>query len=298
MEFFRHDCQAHTDPRILRLLLSKGHEGYGIFWNLIEILALNPDKKIKLKDVEIYANAMRTQCENLKSIILDFELFKYDDEYFWSSRLMSFCKLVDKKSAKAKQSANRRWKPKKEGCERIANAMPPQCIRNANKTKLNKRKKEKEIYKEKVLETPEKLSIVSDFPEFLSDQKSDQKSNADFFGGEELIEAPTIELQKSKKFSKPTVEEVEKYFDEKNCFNAKVEANRFWNFYESNGWLVGKNPMKNWKSAANVNWIKALAPTDLNLKLEKELQELGQRDFTRKHGYDKFCEVLTRIATK
>ena len=34
----------------------------------------------------------------------------------------------------------------------------------------------------------------------------------------------------------------------------KTEAQKFFNYYESNGWKVGKNPMKNWKAAAN-NWI-------------------------------------------
>ena len=36
--------------------------------------------------------------------------------------------------------------------------------------------------------------------------------------------------------------------------DGKIEAEKFFNYYESNGWKVGKNPMKNWKAAAN-NWI-------------------------------------------
>ena len=32
-----------------------------------------------------------------------------------------------------------------------------------------------------------------------------------------------------------------------------VEAQRFWDYYESNGWRVGRNPMKDWKAAAR-NW--------------------------------------------
>jgi len=35
---------------------------------------------------------------------------------------------------------------------------------------------------------------------------------------------------------------------------AKIEAEKFVNYYESNGWKVGKNPMKSWGAAAN-NWI-------------------------------------------
>ena len=29
----------------------------------------------------------------------------------------------------------------------------------------------------------------------------------------------------------------------------KVDIQKFYNFYESNGWKVGKNPMKDWKAA-------------------------------------------------
>jgi len=32
-----------------------------------------------------------------------------------------------------------------------------------------------------------------------------------------------------------------------------VEAQRFWDYYESNGWRVGRNPMKDWKAAVR-NW--------------------------------------------
>jgi hypothetical protein len=48
------------------------------------------------------------------------------------------------------------------------------------------------------------------------------------------------------------LEEVETYFLEKE--KPKSEAHKFFNYYEANGWLVGKNKMKNWRAAAN-NWI-------------------------------------------
>lgn len=51
---------------------------------------------------------------------------------------------------------------------------------------------------------------------------------------------------KRKKFVPPTVEEVEEY-----CFerNNKVDAEMFVDFYSSKGWMIGKNPMKDWKAA-------------------------------------------------
>ena len=54
----------------------------------------------------------------------------------------------------------------------------------------------------------------------------------------------------AKRFTRPTFEEVEAYcFERKN----KVNAQRFLDYYDSNGWKVGKNPMKDWKAAVR-NW--------------------------------------------
>ena len=38
-----------------------------------------------------------------------------------------------------------------------------------------------------------------------------------------------------------------------------LECEAFYNFYESNGWKVGRNPMKNWK-AALANWKRNYKP--------------------------------------
>ena len=36
--YFSHDSNAHTDPRILKLRMALGWEGYGIYWAIIENL--------------------------------------------------------------------------------------------------------------------------------------------------------------------------------------------------------------------------------------------------------------------
>ena len=54
------------------------------------------------------------------------------------------------------------------------------------------------------------------------------------------------------KFVKPTLEEVAAYMREKGY---SVDAEEFWNFYESKGWRVGRSPMRSWKSAC-VTWQK------------------------------------------
>ena len=55
-----------------------------------------------------------------------------------------------------------------------------------------------------------------------------------------------------KRFSPPSIEEVDSYIREKGY---TVDAERFVNFYESKGWYVGKNKMKNWRAAV-ATWQK------------------------------------------
>lgn len=62
---------------------------------------------------------------------------------------------------------------------------------------------------------------------------------------------PTPET-KTARFHPPDMAEVKAYFAEKGGTNAQAE--RFFTYYESNGWRVGKNPMKKWKAAAS-GWI-------------------------------------------
>lgn len=69
---------------------------------------------------------------------------------------------------------------------------------------------------------------------------------------------------KQKKFIKPTIDDIQFYMQEKN-FLQKDEASRFFNFFESNGWKVGRNSMKNWKSSVN-NWISNWKERHINNK--------------------------------
>ena len=56
----------------------------------------------------------------------------------------------------------------------------------------------------------------------------------------------TNTIIRDKKFKPPTPNEVQEY-------SSTIDAERFCDFYESKGWLIGKNKMKCWKSAVR-NW--------------------------------------------
>lgn len=62
---------------------------------------------------------------------------------------------------------------------------------------------------------------------------------------------------KVKRFTKPTIEEVVDYCNERNN---DVDAEKFYDYYSSNGWKVGKNSMKDWKASVRT-WEKNTTQT-------------------------------------
>ena len=53
-------------------------------------------------------------------------------------------------------------------------------------------------------------------------------------------------ITKKEKFKKPTIEEINAYCRERNN---SISGEQFFNFYESKGWRVGNQAMKDWKAA-------------------------------------------------
>lgn len=74
-----------------------------------------------------------------------------------------------------------------------------------------------------------------------------------------------------KRFSKPTVAEIKDYCTSRNN---GIDAQAFFDFYESKGWKIGQTPMKNWQAAVNT-WERrkkqeATNGTDYNKQPESD----------------------------
>lgn len=62
----------------------------------------------------------------------------------------------------------------------------------------------------------------------------------------DIKEISSLRSDTKKNFIKPTLEEIQAYCQERKN---SVNPQKWFNHYESNGWKVGKNPMKDWKAA-------------------------------------------------
>lgn len=72
-------------------------------------------------------------------------------------------------------------------------------------------------------------------------------------------------------FTPPTLEEVRAYCAERKN---NVDAQRFMDFYESKGWFVGKNKMKDWKAAVRT-WEQRSRgqPRDSKIEIDPKFRE-------------------------
>ena len=64
------------------------------------------------------------------------------------------------------------------------------------------------------------------------------------------VKENTKENTKEKRFVKPTLDEIQLYILDNDL---NVDAETFFDFYESKSWKVGKSPMKDWRAALR-NW--------------------------------------------
>jgi len=105
----------------------------------------------------------------------------------------------------------------------------------------------------------------------------------------EEIEGEEIPTIKTQKFIKPSIKDIYEYMVEKEFEFAKNESELFFNFYESKGWKVGKNPMLIWKSSV-ATWMityykrnKISTPKISKLQvIQKSHEEMNKVDYNEK----------------
>ena len=136
-----------------------------------------------------------------------------------------------------------------------------------NKTEQNSSKRNKEKDGEKDKET-KKESNKEKRKE--KEREGEKEIGAD--SAEGRVRTRTLPMKR------PTVEEISEFCTEKGY---SVNAEDFYAYYSSNGWMVGKNPMRDWKAALSRWQIKE----NKNLKGDKSYDDSEFRPLTGfKHG--------------
>ena len=98
---------------------------------------------------------------------------------------------------------------------------------------------------------------------FKNNKNISIESNLEFLIEEEFLKTREKEKKSSaKKKESPSLESVKEFF--KVEVYPEIEAERFFNYYTSTGWLIGgKTPMKDWNAAAR-NWVLTTSKFSIN----------------------------------
>ena len=111
--------------------------------------------------------------------------------------------------------------------------------------------------------------------------------------------APVAQEEKSSarkertQFVPPTLEEVKDYEAQKGY---TFSAEKFWGYYESNGWRVGKNPMKSWHGAC-VTWQGKQNEENNNLNSNGINTQRPESRFERREREEReYLEKMERLS--
>lgn len=76
-----------------------------------------------------------------------------------------------------------------------------------------------------------------------------------------------------KKFAPPTAEQVREYCKEKGL---SLDTERFIDYYTANGWMIGKNKMKDWKATVR-NWVRQGRTTNSSTSSKTKFSNFEER---------------------
>ena len=219
--YFAHDYNARNDPKLQNVLFDLGVEGIGVFWCIIEQL-YEQGGKLPLHYCKSIAFALHVDFNCVERLVNDYGLFKNDGENIWSESVLNRLNRRTEVSEKRKLAALARWR---QGIENQSQTQAPASCRQ----------------------------VISNASEMQ--MQSNSNANAEH-KGKEIKEKEIIKEREKEKtarrFIPPTVEEVKARIDE---MGYTFDAEAFIAFYQSNGWMVGKSKMKDWR-AAMVTWQK------------------------------------------
>lgn len=187
--WFPHDSTASTDSKLLRLRQKYGWEGYGIYFAILEWMWQSADAKMPESDIEVLGTLLGKRSDFVRHLV-DFceviGLFQKVAGNYLSERLVSEKQKEIEKSAKARQSAENRWR---KNCAKVmrthseGNAPPTHHTHHIDTTYLSSHANELEKLSERV-------ALVFGSPKKITDAAKDKwRVRRKSYSAEELYRA-------------------------------------------------------------------------------------------------------------
>lgn len=256
----RIDVRWRSHPKRAKLALLLGHDGTGYVLDLwISAAQSKPDgilRGLDALDISIMAG-WPGKPDDFVAALAATRLLDEHPEGCWAlhdwAEHQPWVIGAPERVAKAKKAASVRWEDREKDAKGPGRAVPGlQEMPEAGPKNGQKMLRVCSEYAPSIPQAmPESQSsnaplLSSPSPKGIKTPPERDKSLSAPVGGK------GIHGEKKPKFLRPSVEEIKAYCDERGN---GIDAEAFWSFYESKGWVVGKSPMKSWK-AAMVTWEK------------------------------------------
>ncbi|WKW46608.1 transcriptional regulator [Myroides sp. JBRI-B21084] len=148
----------------------------------------------------------------------------------------------------------------------INNQANGNATEQVNEPNIYNKKKTSKNNKNISINSNSKILKDEDFLEIQRKEKSSAKKEKENTN----CHTELFEVSRNEK-STPSIEQVKDYFKQEEF--SEFEAERFYNYYTSNGWLIGgKTKMIDWHAAAR-NWILNTAKFTINLPQNPKIKE-------------------------
>ena len=166
--YFSHDSNALTDTKILNMRADYGLEGYGLYWAIIEMMRNEEDYKLNLnkntyRAIKTLTNTSIDIEKFIKDCIEDYELFKQEEEKFYSKSLLSRMQEYERKKQIKRENGKLGGRPKKnlDKTEPKPTGFKKETIGSENETEQNQNKGKKRKGKEnKGNKNKEKRNVI------------------------------------------------------------------------------------------------------------------------------------------
>lgn len=257
-EFFPHDADMRNDIKVTAIRRKFSHTGYAVWCFLLETLTDSEDFEMPYSEVdqELLAADYDVPVEELREII-DYAtrigLLQQEDGKVYSEALKRrFIPLLEARERRRQRAEINRQNGRRGGNPNFRKGQPNPYYQRGEDN-------------QNITETAQ--NITEDNPKVKESKAKESKP---------IKKTPVGEKKNASRFSAPTVDEVRAYAQEKGF---SIDPEHFVDYYTSNGWRVGRNPMKDWRAT-----VRTWASRDRAQTPVQSAQSLGVGEFINSKG--------------
>lgn len=257
-DYFSHDIDMRNDIKVKALRRKFSHTGYAVWCFMLEYLTDCTNFEFDYDEVsqELLASDFDVPVAELKEIIdysVKIGLLQHEDgKIFSAAHKRRFVRMLEVRQRRAEAA---RRNGRKGGNPNFKKGQPNPYYRTTE-------------------------SVMEDNPNITEQITEDipivEQSNVEHSRVKKQKETPKGEKKTASRFSAPTVDEVRAYAQEKGF---SIDPEHFVDYYTSNGWRVGRNPMKDWRAT-----VRTWASRDRAQTPVQGAQSLGVGEFINSKG--------------